>query len=498
MPSDVFQRMTRGAAWMVLFKLIERSIGLVSTLILVRLLLPEDFGIVAMAMSFIFVGELLAAFGFDIALIQNRAATVRHYNTAWTLNVAMGGCIAVIMLALAWPASAFYREPSLALVIAALAFGPLLGAFENIGVVAFRKDLDFRKEFYFQLSRKLVGFCIVVPLAFIFRNYWALVAGTLASKLAGTLLSYWLHPFRPRFSLQEASSLFGFSRWLLINNVFGLIKERSSDFIVGRLQGAASLGLYNVSYEISSLPTTELSGPINRALIPGFAQLASEGRAALRPAYLRATELLALLSLPAALGLQAIAPLLVPVALGHRWLSAVNLIEVLALNGIWVVFQAQASSALVAVGRPSTVTRINAIYVLFLVPLMAWQVSERGALGAAFVVVSLALAASPAYLAALRRHLGIAPMEVLSVLLRPALSAVVMLAAVRYLMPAEPASLPTATGVGALIALVGLGALVYTVMLVLLWLLAGRPDGAERWVLTRAGRFLGHRGSLRS
>ena len=90
MSSGLQNKMAKGAIWMVLFKLVERSLGLVSTLILARLLSPADFGVVAMAMSFIIMAELLSAFGFDIAIIQNQSATEEHYSTAWTCNFLLG------------------------------------------------------------------------------------------------------------------------------------------------------------------------------------------------------------------------------------------------------------------------------------------------------------------------------------------------------------------------------------------------------------------------
>ncbi len=98
MSQDVQGEMARGALWMVLFKLLERSLGLISTLILVRLLSPIDFGIIAMATSFIFMAELLTAFGFDVALIQKQDATEEHYHTAWTCNVLLGLLITAAML----------------------------------------------------------------------------------------------------------------------------------------------------------------------------------------------------------------------------------------------------------------------------------------------------------------------------------------------------------------------------------------------------------------
>src|SRR5690348_9557750 len=97
--------MAKGAIWMVLFKALERSLGLISMLVLARLLTPSDFGLVAMATSLIALLELFSAFGLDTALIQRNDATPVHYNTAWTLNVIAGCSIAALMLILAIPAS---------------------------------------------------------------------------------------------------------------------------------------------------------------------------------------------------------------------------------------------------------------------------------------------------------------------------------------------------------------------------------------------------------
>src|SRR5215207_6316120 len=137
------QRIAVGAAWMVLAKLLERGLGLISSLILVRLLAPSDFGIVAMAMSLIALLELFSSIGLDTVLIQRRDATRSHFDTAWTLNQLTSAAVALLLLAVALPAAAFYREPRLVPVIAVFAFAAAIQGFENIGVVSFRKDLQF-------------------------------------------------------------------------------------------------------------------------------------------------------------------------------------------------------------------------------------------------------------------------------------------------------------------------------------------------------------------
>src|SRR6188768_753300 len=187
------QHIAAGALWMVLAKLLERSLGLISSLFLVRLLAPADFGIVAMAMSLIALLELFSAFGLDSVLIQNRAATDAHFHTAWTLNV-IAACVAgVILAALAIPASLFYQEPRLVPVILVFALASAVQGLENIGVVMFRKDLQFDREFRYLLAKKLIGFAITVPLAFWLRDFWALVYGILISRFIIVAYSYMVH-----------------------------------------------------------------------------------------------------------------------------------------------------------------------------------------------------------------------------------------------------------------------------------------------------------------
>src|SRR5215831_3923177 len=108
---SVDRAMTAGALWMILAKLGDRSLGLISTIILVRLLAPSDFGLVAMGMSLIAIGELLGQVGLDVALIQNPGATRRHYDTAWTFSVILSAMSAVVLMFVALPAANFYNEP---------------------------------------------------------------------------------------------------------------------------------------------------------------------------------------------------------------------------------------------------------------------------------------------------------------------------------------------------------------------------------------------------
>ncbi|MBK6972783.1 MAG: lipopolysaccharide biosynthesis protein [Sterolibacteriaceae bacterium] len=488
MPSSIQRKMAGGAVWMVLLALVERSLGLISMLILARLLGPTDFGVVGMALSFIVMAQLMSTFGFDIALIHDQDATESHYHTAWTFNVLIGVVILLVMLAAAGPISAFYSHPEVFPVVCVLALGPLIGGLENIGVVAFRKDLDFRKEFLFQISRKIIGFCVTVPLAFWLRNYWALVAGTLAARLAGTAVSYLSHPFRPRLSFAKTASLLRFSGWLLLNNSLGFLKERLSDFIVGRQLGAGALGLYNVSYEFSHLPTTEIGAPINRALLPGFAKLSEPG--AVQSAYVNAMGMLAIVAIPAAVGISAVAHFFIPVVLGGKWIDGVPLMEVLSISGAFLMFQSSICSILISKGFPSTATRTNAFFVALLLALMLLLTPRFGALGAAYAVLATTTSTMPAYVDQLRLRIGVPISAFVYALARPATAAAGMFLVIRAALPHYSTALPALHAAAWLVTGVVLGTITYVFFVSMLWFAAGRPPGAERLILDTSRRRL--------
>jgi lipopolysaccharide exporter len=481
---SIRNRMARGAVWMVLFKMVERSLGMVSMLVLARLLVPADFGLVAMATSLIALLELFAMFGMDTALIQRADATPDHFNSAWTMNVLAGTAIATMMLVLAWPASQFYHEPRVIPVICVLALSALLQGFENIGVVMFRKDMRFDREFRYLITKRLVGFAAVLPAAYFLRNYWALVIGTVCGRAFGTAFSYFMHPFRPRLSLQAAKDLMHVSKWLVIQNMITFLRERSSDFVLGRLAGPHLLGVFSVSAEISAMPGSELVAPINRAVLPGYVKLAHD-LPALRREYLSVMGMITLIAVPAVAGFAACAPFLVLLILGPKWVEAAVLIQILAFFGITQVMGSNAYSAFLALKRPQIFVKLNAIHVAIQLPLLIGLTYGFGIQGAAWAYVIAASVIFPINLVFITKYLGLRMAEFASHLWRPLLSAVFMYFGVRFLGPDAPTTaLPTPEAAESLLKCIALGVPLYVGSVTTLWFLAGRPaDSAESSLL---------------
>ena len=481
---EVKKKMAKGAALTIAARLAIRVIGLVSTLILVRLLLPRDFGIVALGTAFVAAFELLRTFGFDMALIADQDAGRDKYDTAWTINLGVASAICVLLLILSFFIGDFYNEPELEIVVRFLALRTLIRGLENIGVVSFRKDLQFNKEFAYMFWPKLVGFCITVPLAFILRSYWAMVWGILGSAASGTLLSYWMSPYRPRICFKAIGELYHFSKWIFVNQMLLFIRHRAADFVIGKVISTRAVGLYSVSYEISHLVTMLLTAPVNRAVLPGYAKMTKE-REMLCQAYLQVISLIALFSIPAALGIAATASLFVPIVLGENWLSAVPVIQILGLSGGIMALETNSGAAYVAIGKPKLNTITYSIYVPCFLLLLYFLVPEYGSVGAAWSSLLAGIATLPAHVSLLNRHLAVTPVQLLSALIRPAVSSVAMYFAVIWFVEANLFRTIIANDLLYLLACIAFGALVFLVIISVVWTLAGRPNGAEAIVIGR-------------
>ncbi len=481
--------MAAGAVWMVLAKLAERSLGLISMLILARLLVPQDFGIVAMAMSFVALLEMLSAFGFEVALIQSQTKDRGHWDTAWTFNVLIGVAIAVGMIVFATPVAVFFDEPALVDILWVLAIGSAAQGLQNIGLVAFRTEMQFDKEFRFLTMKRVLGFVVTIPLAFILESYWALVIGQTFGRVASTALSYWIHPYRPRFSLVASGALFHFSKWMFALNIIAYLRDRSANWVIGRVAGPAALGAFTISYELATLPSSELVAPINRAVFPAYARLAKEGIEPLRREYLSVIGFIVLLATPAVFGMAATASVLVPVMLGEKWMEAVPVLTLLAIFGYSFIIQSNAQAAYLALGRLDVPAKVNiahtTLQLIALIPLTL----QYGAVGAAVAYLATAAIMIPVSLGVVLRMLEIRTMTFIREVWRPIVAATAMYLGVTCFLAPFPTHTTSASALLALIGAVSLGAFIYLASVLLLWVVCGRPEGAEASVLSRAAIY---------
>ena len=491
MTGDLNRKVASGIAWMTGARSAVRALGLLSTLVLARLLVPEDFGIIAMATSIAAGLELLTLFGFDVALIQRKSLCRDDYDSAWTLNILLGLGLAVLLVMSADAAADFYREPRLEAVVMLLGIQYAVRSAANPGTVDFRRNLDFRFEFVNQVIPKLGGVLLTIPLAWIVRDYRALIAGMILTAILTCIVSYVVHPHRPRFCLRGAGELFRFSRWLLLNNIISFLRNRAATFIIGRVMGTASLGIYGLAHEISDLPTTEMVAPINRVLGPTYVKVRDDPEL-LRSTFRSTFGLICLLILPASIGLAAVADPLVRVVLGEKWLATIPVIALLAISGAGQVMQTNTGSIHTAIGHPRFITLTGLIQMTTLLPAIVLGTMHFGLEGAAaaYALHTWALGIWVTY-AILFRTSVIRPGDVIAPSWRPLCASVVMYLLVRAFLAFCPGPDGFTSSLVALTLAVILGVAAYSGVLLVLWLASGKPVGSETAVLWRVRQTFG-------
>jgi lipopolysaccharide exporter len=475
-------RVKRGAAWMLASRLVDTGVGMVSMIVLARLLTPADFGLMALGASLVAMLQLLRAFSFDMVLIHRQDAGRDEYDTAWTINLIFSALIALLLVSAASPMAAVYDDTRLADIVRVIALAKLIEGFQNIGIVDFRKELRFEREFLFIVLRRAGSFVITLTLALVFRNYWALVIGIVAGQGLATILSYAMHRFRPRLSLTAWRELLSFSKWNAINAVAHAISIRSGDFLVGKLAGPTGLGLFTVANDLSFMPSSELGAPINRAVYPGYAKIAHDAER-LRSAFYRVISLIAIAVLPTSVGLAATADSFIPIVLDERWFAAIPLIAPLALRGLMHGLVSNVPYVYLAIGKPQLGTIALVARAVILLPLLWLGLERAGVLGAAWAFALSMVFEIPIHLLILRLQLDVKTRSVLARLGRPAVASVMMYLVVRYGSTAWAAPDLIGSALLRLGVLVVVGAVVYCASLLLLWWVIGRPDGAERMII---------------
>jgi lipopolysaccharide exporter len=466
-----------GVAWMLVLRMSLRGLGLVSTVILARLLTPEDFGLVAIAMSLFAFLHLIKDFGFDTAIIQISNPSRSHYDTAWTFNLIFGIFLAVVLALSSGWISTLYGSPKLQPLLWAIAGLFIIGGLENVGTLDFRKNLTFNKEFKLKILPKLIGVPCTLMLAYWLRSYWALTIGTIVTQLAGLCAGYLMHNFRPKLGLSAAKELFNFSKWLMANNLIYFINNRSPELFIGKILNPQAAGLFSVANEVATMPTSELSSAVSRASYPGYAKVSNE-LGELKNLFLNVLSSAALLLIPIAIGVAVTADLLVPVFLGEQWLTVIPVIKVISIAGLLIALNSNAGYVFMAIGKPQISTILGAVRVILFLPLLIYLVNEKGLVGAAWAMLGAASVMFFVTNIVVVFKLPVGLKDLIRVFYRPALASIVMLICVYPFAQIEG----NASLLEQALRLAGVaisGAIIYFLIVYFLWLLSGKPMGPE-------------------
>ena len=236
-------KLAKGVLWLGAAKLLINLLALISTLMLARLLTPEDFGLVALATTMLAIVSSVTELSLASALIHHNDPKDSHFHTAWSLNFCRAVIVGTLFCAAAPLAASLYQEPRLLNIMLALGASVMLAGLNNPKTVILTRNLVFWQEFVMTVSQKLAGFIVGITIAILYKSYWALIGGTLASQLVGILVSYVIIPFKPKFVFIHARELFSFSIWLTLAQIVNTLNYKFDYFTYRLLSRSTSAWL---------------------------------------------------------------------------------------------------------------------------------------------------------------------------------------------------------------------------------------------------------------
>jgi lipopolysaccharide exporter len=480
-------RTAKGAGWLLGWRMATRLLGVLSTVVLVRLLPPADFGLVALATSFSIIVEWLSGLGVNDALVREKHITRALYDTGFTLNLIRGIVMGIAIAAEAVPVGNFFGDPRLASILFVLAAAMFVSSFENIGIVDFRRELLFDKEFRLSVLPRIASIIMSIGYAIVFRDHWALVVGIVTNRGLRTILSYWIHPYQPRLTLSAWRDLIHYSFFGWLSAILMLIRDRVDTIVIGRILGPTAVGVYSVGWEIGALTSSELVEPLSAAMFASFAEAGRTG-ANISEGYFKAISATLMMTLPLGLGLSLFAAPLVHLAFGALWAPAVPLVQIFALVCMLKVVAYFSGVLLNAQGLIHVQVKILTAGVMVRLILLAILIGPFGLMGAAVSAAGCMVIEELLFLIVTFRRFKLSIKDLLHQVWRCLLAAAVM-AVVLVWFNFGWAPVPASAGAMITVLLSGtiIGAIIYTGILLLAWHTCGRPDGAEALLLVTAG-----------
>lgn len=405
--AGIQERALRAGWQSFLVRVIARGLGLVQTLVLARLLVPEDFGIFGVVLFVVSIFDRLSGPGLQAALIQRRATEEElepYLQTAWSTLAIRGLALGGLLLALAPWIADLISEPRAVGLMRGVALLVLLRSLRSMGLLALRRRLDVSQHIKLEAVSGATELVVACAFALAAPGPWALMIGLLAAESAALVTSYGLHPFRPRFQLDlgRLRELRTVGRWTGLSNAVSLLATRGDAGIIAWTLGTIPLGIYTLGRSAADTVTNEVARVVGQVFFPACAR-AQDDQELLRAGYLKVLDLLLSLTLPAAAVLAALAPHLVTVVLGEKWRAVETVLPLLALAGVLRAANSAGGAILNGVGRVRwgffLTTLLNVLTLLGLV----WFSLDYGLPGAALAHVVAGACCLPLQAYALRQ-----------------------------------------------------------------------------------------------
>lgn len=421
-----------GLKWNTISVFATRSTDFLVKLLLARLLLPDAYGIIGMAMVIIGFLQVVSDMGLFNALVQRKEdelTEVRYSSAFWFLFFLAAAFVLCFFLFLSPLGASFYNEPRLVPILNALSFYLFFNILSIIPRVILTKKLDFKSLVRITITGTAVSSIIAIILASIGFGVWSLVAKSLLGSSI-IFISYWIRVgWRPKFIFNGSTltKLAGYSTYTQINAILYFFRSHVDFLIVGKLLSAHMLGVYTLAFTLSETLRGQLYSIFNKVFFPVYSKI-QDDREQIKYYYLKVMSLTATVTFPVSILFIGLAEEIILFLFSSKWIEAAAPLRVLSVASMIFAISGTPAEVLKGIGKPSISFYLNVINTFFVaLPLMYFGLKYYGLVGVAYAVCVHYTTSRLTFHYYMKKYIHITDGEVLIALRRPVFAALVML-----------------------------------------------------------------------
>lgn len=361
-----------GLVWKFAERILAQGVSFIVSVVLARILMPSDYGIVALILVFINIANVFVTSGFSTALVQNKDATNDDFSTNFYCSLAMSILVYVVLFMAAPYIETFYKMDGLSLILRVFALRIPLSAYSAIQHAYVERHMIFRRYFFSTLGGTLLSGVVGIIMALNGFGAWALIAQYFTNTIVDIIILSITVPWHPQlvFSWQSAKSMMNYGWKILAADLSGTFFDQLRSLIVGKAYTSSDLAFYNKGNQLPSLITTNISSSIMTVLFPAIANI-SDQRERVKAMTRKAVKTMSYVMLPMLFGMAAVSKPLINVLFTSKWEPAVPFVQILSISSAISLIGGVSLQAIKAIGKSDIILKLEVykkpIYVLLLI-----------------------------------------------------------------------------------------------------------------------------------
>lgn len=343
-------------------RFLAQLVSLIISIILARLLTPEDFGVVAIVMIFITFANVFVSHGLGNALVQKQQVDNLDYSSVLYINIVIGIIVYVCLYIISPIIANFYSIPTLCKLLRVLGFRIIIASINSIQQAYVAKHLLFKRFFYSTLIGSISSAVVGIVLAYMGYGVWALIIQYLSNTIISTVVLWLTINWRPEFifSFERVKKMFAFGWKLLVSGLLDTGYKQLSSVFIGKRYTSADLAFYSQGDKYPGLIVTNINASISGVLFPALSNVQDDINK-VKLMTRKALQVSSFIILPCMFGIAAIAKPLISILLTDKWLPCVPFLQLFCISyGLWPIHTANLQ-AIKAIGRSDIFLKLEII-----------------------------------------------------------------------------------------------------------------------------------------